>query len=73
MKRGNIPQRTCLVCRRKNVKTELLRFVYRQDGILEDVAQVMTGRGVYCCVNSTCRERLDKKRKVLKRAFRIQD
>jgi predicted RNA-binding protein YlxR (DUF448 family) len=43
------------------------------EGVLtEDPGQQAVGRGVYCCENEVCRLRLEKNKKMLRRAFRLQ-
>ncbi|MCG6982561.1 MAG: YlxR family protein [Deltaproteobacteria bacterium] len=68
-KRGRQPQRTCVVCRSKRDKGELLRFVL--DGterVYLDKRQHHRGRGAYVCPRPECLTRL--KQIHLKRAFR---
>ena len=61
MKRGHVPLRTCRVCRRKAPQGELQRLVEQQGQLVVDEGQVAAGRGVYCCRDGACRERLGKK------------
>ncbi|NOX81367.1 MAG: DUF448 domain-containing protein [Deltaproteobacteria bacterium] len=72
MKRGHIPHRTCKACGRSAPKNELIRLVLRQGEPVEDIAQKALGRGVYCCAETSCRNRLLTNRKKLNRAFRLQ-
>lgn len=71
-KRRHVPKRTCRGCGRKAAKYELVRFVRVNGEIIEDVTRILDGRGVYCCANDECRQRLKKNRKVLNRALRLQ-
>ncbi len=61
---AKIPLRSCLVCRDKMPKRELLRHICADaDGavqIIEDSGQKMPGRGFYVCNRETCRERFAK-------------
>jgi len=66
------PLRTCRACGRKARKNELIRWVAEQGEIVEDIKQNKTGRGVYCCPERTCRERLFKNKKKLKMVLRLQ-
>ncbi|NOQ46380.1 MAG: DUF448 domain-containing protein [Desulfobulbaceae bacterium] len=72
MKRGHLPERTCRGCGRKAPGQELLRLVLAHGELAEDIEQNAPGRGVYCCKNINCRKRLEKNKKVLKLAFRLQ-
>lgn len=57
MSRERIPQRTCLGCRQKKEKTELLRIVCTMGGRVEVDAQAKKpGRGAYLCPLTECWE-----------------
>ena len=71
MKQGHVPIRTCKGCGRKTEKNELIRWVWREGILQEDSDGGMPGRGVYSCGNEQCRNRLAKKKKMLKQAFRL--
>jgi predicted RNA-binding protein YlxR (DUF448 family) len=71
MKRGHVPFRTCKGCGRRVAKTELIRLVWCEGILKEDLRTVLPGRGVYSCGNEQCRNRLTKKKKMLRRAFRL--
>jgi predicted RNA-binding protein YlxR (DUF448 family) len=73
MKRGHIPIRTCRGCGRKVQKLELVRLAMVNGALVEDPAQIVAGRGVYCCRNELCRTRLKKNKKTLRRLLRLQD
>ncbi len=66
MNRGHIPERTCRGCGRKSPSSDLLRFVVIGGRLIDDQLGSMAGRGIYCCNQSTCRERLARSKKVLK-------
>lgn len=66
MNRGHIPERTCRSCGRKNQQSGLLRFVVIGGRLVEGHLESMTGRGIYCCKEGACRERLSRNKKVLK-------
>lgn len=49
------PQRTCVVCKTKRDKKDLLRVVLTPDGeILFDPTGRAAGRGAYLCRNEEC-------------------
>ena len=50
-----VPLRTCLVCRNKTSKGELLRIVATHDGSVRvDPLGKQAGRGAYVCKSSNC-------------------
>ena len=65
--------RTCIVCRKRFVKQDLLRYVWDIESaeVVVDCKQVMVGRGAYCCLEDSCKEQFLKRTKGLKRAFRV--
>lgn len=67
-----IPQRTCVGCREKKDKKELIRIVKNKEGNLAvDKTGKMQGRGAYLCDNLTCLEKAMKS-KALERVLEIQ-
>ena len=51
------PQRTCIVCKRKTDKDELLRIVRVSDHSFNvDWSGHLPGRGAYVCQSATCLE-----------------
>jgi predicted RNA-binding protein YlxR (DUF448 family) len=50
------PMRTCVGCRRRRPKAELLRLVRRADGRVDADARG-PGRGAYVCADRDCAER----------------
>ncbi|MCI5113880.1 MAG: YlxR family protein [Candidatus Electrothrix sp. AW2] len=70
-KKEHVPIRTCKGCGRKAKKSELIRLVWREGGLQEDLDGRMSGRGVYICNREQCRNRLVKNKKMLRRAFRL--
>ncbi|RQW02977.1 YlxR family protein [candidate division KSB1 bacterium] len=66
--RPHIPWRTCIACRAKKPKAELLRFG-AHEGVFIDSGQKSPGRGAYLCANIDClRTALQKK--LFSRAFK---
>ena len=50
--------RTCLGCRRRRPKRELVRLVRQPDGVVvRDASGSAAGRGAYVCAEATCLER----------------
>ena len=68
---AHIPERTCILCHKKFLKSELLRIVKNDSGFSLDENQKKEGRGAYICCECRNSETLFRKR-VLDRAFRIR-
>ncbi len=51
------PIRTCVVCREKAGKRELLRVVRTETGVMVDPSGKLNGRGAYLCERASCWER----------------
>ena len=56
-KRKHIPTRSCVVCRQKFDKRDLIRVVYTESGLVIDTTGKMNGRGAYLCHQTACWER----------------
>ena len=53
----NIPQRTCVACRKVKAKRELIRLVRTYDESIEvDINGKKAGRGAYLCPTQECWE-----------------
>lgn len=51
----HVPQRTCIICKDKMDKRELLRIVNNPDnGIIIDPSGKKIGRGAYVCTKTAC-------------------
>lgn len=49
------PLRTCVICREKCKKSDLIRIVNNDvDGVVADASGKMNGRGAYVCANMQC-------------------
>ncbi|MCY3798698.1 MAG: YlxR family protein [Chloroflexi bacterium] len=48
------PQRSCVVCRTKQDKRALTRFVFAEDKLKVDESGKMHGRGAYLCAAPNC-------------------
>jgi uncharacterized protein len=54
----HIPERTCVACRTKRPKRELVRLVRTAEGaVVVDESQKQNGRGAYLCAQRACWER----------------
>ena len=61
------PQRTCIGCREKKDKKELIRIVKNKEGEINiDRTGKMQGRGAYICDNIECLEKLIKTKRLEK-------
>ena len=49
-----VPQRTCVVCRTKTAKRELVRLVCAAGGVEVDTTGKKPGRGAYLCTKLEC-------------------
>ena len=68
---GNKPLRSCILCRGKFEKSELLRIVKCGESFSIDETHKKEGRGAYICNKCKALDDLLKKR-VLDRAFRMR-
>lgn len=68
---GNLPIRTCILCREKFLKSQLLRIVKNGENFSIDETHKKDGRGAYICCKCKNSEELLKKR-VLDRAFKMK-
>ncbi len=67
----HIPYRTCIACGKKAPKMELLRIAIKDDTVVWDIKQKLSGRGAYCCKNSKCIEFVkNNKKNCINRALR---
>lgn len=67
-----IPQRSCVVCRTKKDKNELIRIVKNQTNeIIIDESGKKPGKGAYICDSTECLEK-EMKIKALKRALETE-
>lgn len=66
-----IPQRTCIGCKVKKDKKDLIRIVKNKEGEINiDKTGKMQGRGAYICDDINCLEKTIKS-KTLERIFEI--
>ena len=58
------PERTCMGCKKKKKKSELLRIVKSKEGIIEvDLTGKKNGRGAYICKNEECLNKVIKNKR----------
>lgn len=67
-KAGHIPQRTCVVCRKKTEKKKLMRFVLLDYEIVFDLNCDIEKRGYYACDDNSCLQKLEKRVKKILRS-----
>ena len=68
--RTHVPIRTCVICRSKKARKELVRLALDKDKrIIIDDLQKKEGRGVYLCDEVSCWDRFSRN-KGLNRFFR---
>ncbi len=61
-KRGHVPIRTCIGCRKKRKKDEMLQFIKGIDGVVSvNKKKRIDGRGFYLCPDPLCFKRAQKK------------
>ena len=63
------PMRTCIACREKKLKSDLIRLVPCKDRVVVDREKKLPGRGAYICDDMSCAERM-LKTGALDRAYR---
>ncbi len=69
----HIPQRTCVVCRQKQDKRQLVRLVRTPVGpVVVDYSGKQNGRGAYLCANPVCWEKATHTPQILQRALKIE-
>jgi hypothetical protein len=69
----HIPQRSCVVCRRKVDKRQLTRIVQTIDeGVVVDPTGKRNGRGAYVCEQSACWEKLTTSANWLNQALKTK-
>jgi uncharacterized protein len=54
-KEKHIPERVCIVCKKKSTKNELIRLVKTRKGTVEvEDNGILWGKGIYICNNEEC-------------------
>ena len=61
-----VPLRTCMACREKKSKKEMLRIVKNESGIHLDFSGKAEGRGAYLCNREECFKKLMRNKLVNK-------
>lgn len=63
----NTPQRSCIICKSKKDKKDLIRIVTNKEKEIKiDESGKLDGRGTYICDNIECLEKAIKTRKIEK-------
>lgn len=70
-KRKHVPMRTCVVCRNKFEKRNLVRVVNADDGVHVDPTGKQEGRGAYLCHDAACWQRAAESN-ILSKALRAE-
>jgi uncharacterized protein len=71
-RKKHVPQRTCVVCREKRDKRDLIRIVHTPDeGTVADPTGKRNGRGAYLCSQPSCWDKMLHS-KVLDQALRTE-
>lgn len=63
-KRGStkhVPERTCVACRTRRPKRQLIRIVRTESGLVIDESGKRSGRGAYLCPQRRCWEQALKR------------
>ncbi len=69
---SHIPERTCIVCRKKSQKENFIKIVKNKaNEVLIEKQQKLDGRGAYICRNEECVTKAIKS-KALNRAFKTE-
>lgn len=69
----HIPQRTCIVCRRKLDKRLLTRVVRTPDnGVVVDPTGKRNGRGAYLCEQAACWDKITENTRLLNQALKAE-
>ncbi|MCW5254449.1 MULTISPECIES: YlxR family protein [unclassified Streptomyces] len=67
---GACPERTCVGCRKKAVRTALLRTVAVEDACVPDPRGTLPGRGAYVHPSPVCIDQAERRR-AFPRALRV--
>jgi hypothetical protein len=69
----HVPERTCMVCRQKKPKRELVRIVRDAEGhITVDTMGRQSGRGAYLCHNIKCWQQASKESRENRLAYALR-
>ncbi len=60
---NHIPQRTCVICKKKTAQKNLIRFVILQNEIVFDLKRNLKAKGHYVCDANDCICKLERWRK----------
>lgn len=60
-KKGHIPIRMCIGCRKRMKKDEMARWICGPEGMMVRGGRHLQGRGFYLCPNLACLKRAQKR------------
>lgn len=66
---NHIPERSCVICRKKTGKENLLKLVKTANGVMLEKDIKLLGRGAYVCKNEGCIAKA-KKSNLLSKVFK---
>ncbi|WP_300330405.1 DUF448 domain-containing protein [Fusobacterium sp.] len=64
MKKMHSPERTCVICKSKKLKSQLFRIAEKDGEYVLDEKQTIQARGQYVCKEHNCIQRLSKHKKL---------
>ena len=59
-KAGHVPQRTCVICRKKVEKKKLMKFFFLDSEVVFVINNEIGKRGYYVCNDNNCLQKVDK-------------
>lgn len=71
-RKGHVPERTCVLCRKKMPKGELIRHVFKDGEIVVDPEQKLGGRGAYLCKDCVFKRDSPRVQSKLKKALKVK-
>ena len=71
--KNHCPIRTCLACRKRFPKDQLVKFILDNGFVVLDEGGKAGGRSGYCCRDSDCIKNFLHDKKKQFRAFKVQD
>jgi uncharacterized protein len=59
---GHLPERSCIICKKKIDRSSLLKFVILNEQVIFDMKMQLSGRGYYVCpdLDNRCLEHIEK-------------
>ena len=66
------PLRSCIICRKKKIKSDLYRIVNENNHLILDRMQKINARGIYMCKDINCINKCEKMLERKKISFKIE-